>query len=70
MTRPTPADIRASRNGGLKVAVFAVAAVVAMVVVYARHHHVAGLAIGIAAFFAVWLEGLPKAARARRRYGP
>lgn len=68
MSAPTPADIRASRRGGIKVAAFAVAAVIAMAITYGHHHHAAGLAIGVTAFFAVWLEGLPKAARARRRY--
>ncbi len=54
-------------DGGLKVAVLAVLGLVVTVIVYFRGYHVAGVAAGVATFAGVWLEGLPKAARARRR---
>jgi hypothetical protein len=68
MNRPTEADCRASRRGGIKVAVLAAIGLIAMVIAGMSGH--LGIAVLLAAvtFAGVWLEGLPKAARARRRY--
>jgi hypothetical protein len=69
MSQPTPADIRASRRGGLRVAALAALGTLVMLAVYSRlRDHVAGAAIGSATFAGVWLEGLAGARRARRRY--
>jgi hypothetical protein len=68
MSAPAPAEVRASRRGGIKVAVLAALGLVLMAAAWLDRHD------GIAVLFAAvtiggcWLEGLPKAARARRRY--
>ena len=68
MSSPTEADYRASRRGGIKVAVLAAIGLAAMVAAGLSGH------LGIAVMFAVvtvagvLAEGRPKAARARRRY--
>ena len=68
MSAPAAADYAASRSGGIKVAFLAVIGMAAMVAVYSSHHHGPGIAIGVATFACCWLEGLPKARRARRRF--
>jgi WhiB family redox-sensing transcriptional regulator len=69
MTRPTPAEIRSSRRGALRVAALAALGTLVMLAVYFRlRDHAAGVAIGSATFAGVWLEGLAGARRARRRY--
>lgn len=70
MSAPTPADIRASRRGGLRVAALAALGTLVMLVVYFGFRaHRAGIAIGVITFARVWLEGAAGARRARRRYG-
>lgn len=68
MTGPTASEVRASMRDGLKVAAFAAAAVIAAVATFTAGHHGTALVILAVTFGGVWLEGLPKAARARRRY--
>jgi hypothetical protein len=68
MSGPTAADYAASRRGGIKVAALAAAGLIAAVAAYLGHHHAAGVVIATITLAGVWLEGLPKAARARRRY--
>jgi hypothetical protein len=68
MNRPTEADYRASRRGGVKVAVLAAIGLAAMVIAGLSGHLGIAILLAAATFAGVWLEGLPKAARARRRY--
>jgi hypothetical protein len=68
MNRPTEADYRASRRGGVKIAVLAAVGSIAMVIAGIAGHLGIAVLLAAATFAGVWIEGLPKAARARRRY--
>jgi hypothetical protein len=68
MNRPTEADYRASRRGGIKVAVLAVLGLAAMVIAWLGGHDAVAVLFAVVTVAGVLAEGRPKAARARRRY--
>lgn len=69
MNWPAEADYAASRRGGVRVAVCAAAGLILMVAAWLDGHDGIAVLSALATFAGCWLEGLPKAARARRRYG-
>lgn len=68
MNGPTAADCRASRRGGIKVAVLAAIGLAAMVAAAIAHHDGIAVAFAVATITGVLAEGRPRAARARRRW--